>query len=251
MKPVKGMQSWAVSSFGVSGVPRLARYSGLAQTTVRIEPIRRATMPLSGRAPIRMAVNVSPRQLKDPPFAQRVERVLAETGLAPRYLELEITESALMDDLGSVNAMLQGFKRAGIFISLDDFGTGYSSLSYLKRFPIDKLKIDQSFVRDVLTDVDDAGLVRAVVAMARALRLTVIAEGVETQGQLEFLRADGCNEVQGYHIARPMPAGHVPDIVHRYNSGARVRGIAPAIPPALPVTGQLHECASLNDSATP
>lgn len=170
-----------------------------------------------GIPPMRMAVNLSARQFKDPRFARRVLEILDETGLDARYLELEITESTLMDGLDSVNAMLQNFKRAGILISLDDFGTGYSSLSYLKRFPIDKLKIDQSFVRDVLTDPDDASLIRAVIAMARALRLTVIAEGVETQGQCDFLRALGCDELQGYHIARPMPAEQVLDFFMRYN----------------------------------
>jgi diguanylate cyclase (GGDEF)-like protein/PAS domain S-box-containing protein len=170
-----------------------------------------------GLAPMRTAVNLSARQFKDPRFARRVLEILRETGLDGRFLELEITESTLMDGLASVNAVLHEFKRAGILISLDDFGTGYSSLSYLKRFPIDKLKIDQSFVHDVLTDVSDASLVRAVIAMARALRLIVIAEGVETPGQYEFLRADGCDELQGYHIARPMPAEQVPSFVARYN----------------------------------
>lgn len=171
-----------------------------------------------GLPDIRMAVNLSARQFRDPQFPQRVLEILNETGLAAHYLELEITESILVDGLSSVNSVLQDFKRIGIMISLDDFGTGYSSLSYLKRFPIDKLKIDQSFVRDVLTDADDTSIVRAVIAMARALRLTVIAEGVETQGQLDFLRTDGCDEIQGYHIARPMPAAQVLDFVLQYNS---------------------------------
>lgn len=171
-----------------------------------------------GIPPMRMAVNLSARQFMDPRFARRVLEILDETGLDARYLELEITESTLMDGLDSVNTMLQSFKRAGILISLDDFGTGYSSLSYLKRFPIDKLKIDQSFVRDLLTDPGDASLVRAVIAMARALRLTVIAEGVETQGQCDFLRALGCDELQGYRIARPMPAEQVLDFFMSYNS---------------------------------
>jgi diguanylate cyclase (GGDEF)-like protein/PAS domain S-box-containing protein len=170
-----------------------------------------------GLPPMRMAVNLSARQFRDPRFAGRVLDILNETGLEARYLELEITESILMDGLDAIKAVLQDFKHAGILISLDDFGTGYSSLSYLKRFPVDKLKIDQSFVRDVLTDVSDASLVRAVIAMARALRLTVIAEGVETQGQCDFLRADGCDELQGYHIARPMPAEQIAGFVIKYN----------------------------------
>jgi diguanylate cyclase (GGDEF)-like protein/PAS domain S-box-containing protein len=171
-----------------------------------------------GHPPIRMAVNLSARQFKDPLFPQRVLAILNETGLEPKYLELEVTESILVDGLESVSEMLQSFKQAGITISLDDFGTGYSSLSYLKRFPIDKLKIDQSFVRDVLTDFNDASLVRAIIAMARALRLRVIAEGVETQEAMDFLHAEGCDEMQGYHVARPMPATQVAEFILRYNT---------------------------------
>ncbi|MBI5751818.1 MAG: EAL domain-containing protein [Hydrogenophilales bacterium] len=171
-----------------------------------------------GQPHLRMAVNLSARQFKDPLFPHRVLEILNETGLDPQSLELEVTESILVDGLESVSAVLRDFKRAGIMISLDDFGTGYSSLSYLKRFPIDKLKIDQSFVRDVLIDADDASLVRAIIAMARALRLRVIAEGVETQEQFDFLRADGCDEIQGYHIARPMPAEQAADLILRYNT---------------------------------
>ncbi len=167
---------------------------------------------------LRMAVNLSARQFKEPLFPQRILEIVDETGLSPHGLELEVTESILVDGLESVNTVLQDFKRAGILISLDDFGTGYSSLSYLKRFPIDKLKIDQSFVRDLLSDTNDAGLVRAIIAMARALGLLVIAEGVETQGQLDFLRADGCDEIQGYHIARPMPSEQVAELILRYNA---------------------------------
>lgn len=165
-----------------------------------------------------MAVNLSARQFKEPFFPQRVLEIVNESGLEPHCLELEITESILVDGLESVCAVLQEFKRAGIMISLDDFGTGYSSLSYLKRFPIDKLKIDQSFVRDVLTDVNDAGLVRAIIAMAQALGLKAIAEGVETQGQLDFLSVEGCHEIQGYHISRPLPAKQVADLILRYNT---------------------------------
>jgi len=165
-----------------------------------------------------MAVNLSARQFKVPLFPQRVLEILNETGLDSKFLELEVTESVLVDGLESVSAMLQEFKQAGIMISLDDFGTGYSSLSYLKLFPIDKLKIDQSFVRDLLTNDDDASLVRAIIAMARALRLRVIAEGVETQGQYDFLHAGGCDEIQGYHIARPLPAEQAAALMLKYNT---------------------------------
>jgi predicted signal transduction protein with EAL and GGDEF domain len=165
-----------------------------------------------------MAVNLSARQFKEPLFQQRVLEILKETGLDPRHLELEITESILVDGLESVKTTLQAFKRAGIVISLDDFGTGYSSLSYLKQFPIDKLKIDQSFVRDALTDASDASLVRAIIAMAQALGLRSIAEGVETQAQLDFLRTEACDEMQGYHLAKPLPAQQIPNLLLQYNA---------------------------------
>lgn len=122
------------------------------------------------------------------------------------FIELELTESILAENTILVLETLNIFKQAGIKISLDDFGTGYSSLSYLKLFPIDKLKIDQSFVRDVLVDKSDASLVRAIIAMGKALELTTIAEGVETKEQIDFLRMEGCNEIQGYFLAKPIPA---------------------------------------------
>jgi diguanylate cyclase (GGDEF)-like protein/PAS domain S-box-containing protein len=177
-----------------------------------------------GLPPVRMAVNLSARQFKDPLFPVRVLEILEETGLAPEYLELEVTESILVDGMEAVSSVLHDFKQAGIMIALDDFGTGYSSLSYLKRFPIDKIKIDQSFVRDILTDHSDASLVRAIIAMARALGLSVIAEGVETQGQFDFLRADGCDEVQGYHIALPLPAEQAVSLILHYNNAPKLHG---------------------------
>ncbi len=155
---------------------------------------------------LKVAVNLSSRQFKHGQIAQQVMSVLEETGLDPQHLELEITESILIDNPDPVRSALADLKMAGISISLDDFGTGYSSLSYLKRFPIDKLKIDQSFVRDVMSDVDDASLVKAIIAIARSLRLRVIAEGVETQEQLDFLRNENCDEIQGFFISRPISA---------------------------------------------
>lgn len=162
---------------------------------------------------ISVAVNLSSRQFKQDRFAQRVGKIINEAGIDPRCLELELTESVLMEDAKSVSEILAEFKQAGISIAIDDFGTGYSSLSYLKRFPIDKLKIDQSFVRDVTVDANDASLVKAIIAMARALNLKTIAEGVETADELEFLRAEGCEEAQGYLIGRPMPAEKISELL--------------------------------------
>ncbi|MGB5965809.1 MAG: EAL domain-containing protein [Sulfurimonadaceae bacterium] len=166
-----------------------------------------------GLTPFTMAVNLSSRQFKEEGFAQSVIEIIHETGVEPKYIELELTESILIDNEYSVRKSLDDFKNAGISLSIDDFGTGYSSLSYLKRFPIDKLKIDQSFIRDVIVDKSEATLVRAIISMAKALELKTIAEGVETQEQLDFLRAEGCEEVQGYLLGRPMPAEQLQDFL--------------------------------------
>ncbi|MFZ6648098.1 EAL domain-containing protein [Undibacterium sp. TJN25] len=158
-----------------------------------------------GFAPLRVAVNLSARQFKQKNIVELVNRVLEETGCRPEWLELEITESVVMEDPQSATDTLQELSDMGVHLSIDDFGTGYSSLSYLKRFPIDTLKIDQSFVRDISTDADDAAIARAVIALAHSMRLEVVAEGVETIEQLEYLRAQGCDLMQGYYFSRPLP----------------------------------------------
>jgi len=158
-----------------------------------------------GLAQVRLAVNLSTKQFRHSRLKETLAGVLAETGFDPRYLEFEITESVLMESSAAVSEVLAALKAMGISISVDDFGTGYSSLSYLKRFPIDALKIDRSFVRDVPADHDDAAIVRAIIAMSRSLRMKVIAEGVETQEQQQFLRAEGCDEIQGFFSGRPVP----------------------------------------------
>ncbi len=132
-------------------------------------------------------------------------RIVAATGMDPRHLELEVIESLVMHDVTSALNTLNEFKAMGIQLAMDDFGTGYSSLSYLKRFPFDKLKIDQSFVRDITSDPDSAAIVRAIIAMGHSLNLRVVAEGVETEGQLGYLRLHGCDDMQGYYFCRPVP----------------------------------------------
>ncbi|BBI32171.1 putative bifunctional diguanylate cyclase/phosphodiesterase [Cohnella abietis] len=156
-----------------------------------------------GYSPIIMSVNLSIRQFRQHDLCERIEKVLLETGLAPQWLELEITES-IMADVTFATEMLERLKKLGVRISIDDFGTGYSSLYYLKRFPIDKLKIDRSFVNDVLTDRNDAAIVSGISAMARNLNLTVTAEGVESAGQVAFLKELKCQEAQGYFFSRPV-----------------------------------------------
>jgi diguanylate cyclase (GGDEF)-like protein/PAS domain S-box-containing protein len=154
--------------------------------------------------PLRLSVNVSARHFRSPDIAERVKRVLAETGLDPRLLELELTETTAMETAESALDILKGIKSTGVAIAIDDFGTGYSSLSYLKRFPIDALKIDRAFVADLAGSVGGAAIPSAIVAMARALHLRVVAEGVETSDQLHLLESLGCDEVQGYLLGRPM-----------------------------------------------
>ena len=160
----------------------------------------------AGLPPLTVSVNLSPRQFRQQDIASLIEESLAETGLDPRFLELEITESMVMHDADRVTAVLGSLKRLGTSLSMDDFGTGYSSLSYLKRFPFDKLKIDKSFVRDITCDPDNAAIAKAIIAMAHSLHMKVIAEGVETKGQLEYLRSQGCDEMQGFYFSKPVPA---------------------------------------------
>lgn len=159
----------------------------------------------SGVPPVRVSVNISPRQFRTESFIQTVRDVLAETALDPEYLELELTENLLIDDAESAIAIMEDLKTIGVYLSIDDFGTGYSSLNYLKRFPVDFLKIDRSFIVDLNTNKKDAAITSAIAALARNLKLGVVAEGVEEAAQAEFLRAQGYHEMQGYLFSRPVP----------------------------------------------
>jgi diguanylate cyclase (GGDEF)-like protein/PAS domain S-box-containing protein len=156
-------------------------------------------------AHLTMAVNVSARQFHSVDFVEQVTQVLRDTGVDARKLKLELTESMLVDDLELTISKMTELKAMGVYFSLDDFGTGYSSLSYLKRLPLDQLKIDQSFVRDIITDMNDASIVRTVIALGQSLGLAVIAEGVETAAQRDFLASHGCLAYQGYLFSRPLP----------------------------------------------
>ncbi|MBH0169204.1 bifunctional diguanylate cyclase/phosphodiesterase [Fictibacillus sp. 18YEL24] len=172
----------------------------------------------AGYAPLRMAVNISSRQFQQSDLVERVSRILRETELDAQYLELELTESIIQDSKYAV-AKMHKLKEMGIHLSIDDFGTGYSSLSYLKTFPIHTLKIDQSFTRNIYADSKDASLVETIIAMAHNLDLKVIAEGVETEEQLQFLQQKQCNEAQGYYFSRPISAEDLAEILQeRYVS---------------------------------
>ena len=159
-----------------------------------------------GLDPVPVAINLSARQFRQADITSLVESVLKETGLDPKYLEIEITESLVMENTEKVMGMLRELKSMGIQLAMDDFGTGYSSLAYLNRFPFDNLKIDLSFVRDITNNPNSAAIAKTIIAMAHSMRMKVTAEGVETEGQMKYLRDHKCDEMQGYFFSRPLPA---------------------------------------------
>jgi diguanylate cyclase (GGDEF)-like protein/PAS domain S-box-containing protein len=199
------------------------RFIGLAEETGLIVPIGDWALRTGcaqvrawneeGLPPILLSVNISARQFKRRDLAQTVSRVLGETGLSAPQLELELTESLVMENAEEFIQTLNALKELGISLSVDDFGTGYSSLSYLKRFPVDRLKIDQSFVRGIGTDPDDAAIARAVIQLGHSLDLRVTAEGVETMEQLKFLREHDCDEVQGYLFSHPLSVDKIAELL--------------------------------------
>jgi EAL domain-containing protein (putative c-di-GMP-specific phosphodiesterase class I) len=215
------------------GLVRPARFVPLAEETGLIVPIgefvlleacrqTRAWID-AGLAPGLTSVNLSARQFREDGLVRKVSRVLEETGLHPQCLELELTESTVMHDVDAAIATLQGLKSLGVSLSVDDFGTGYSSLSYLENLPLDKLKIDRSFVRDIgAAEGENEGvLAQAIISLGHNLGLHVVAEGVETDAQVRFLRRAGCDEVQGFFYGEVVPAQHA-DLLAR-TTGARKR----------------------------
>ncbi|MGE5649281.1 MAG: EAL domain-containing protein [Bacillota bacterium] len=196
------------------GMVSPARFIGLAEELGLIVPIgewvirtacrQNRAWQLAGLPPLRVAVNLSARQFAQGGLAKSIAAILAETGLPAELLDIELTESVVMTDVDFAIGILCDLKKLGVHLSVDDFGTGYSSLSYLKRFPIDVLKIDQSFVRDITLNGDGAELVRSIISLAHGLRLQVIAEGVETEEQLAYLWRHGCDQMQGYYFSKPL-----------------------------------------------
>jgi EAL domain-containing protein (putative c-di-GMP-specific phosphodiesterase class I) len=168
-----------------------------------------------GLPAMRVSVNISARQFKSESLDETIRDALGASGLAPEWLEIELTESMLVDSTEHAISVMARLKAIGVAISIDDFGTGYSSLGYLKRFPIDSLKIDRSFVQDLRTSATDAAIVDAISALAHSLGLGLVAEGVEEVGQADFLRARYCTELQGYYFSRPVPADAVAEAVRR------------------------------------
>ncbi len=196
----------------------------------------------AGLAPFSVAVNVSTAQIRDGRLQHLVAEILAETGLPAAWLELEITESGIMRNTQAAAETLAELHRQGVCLSIDDFGTGYSSLSYLRRLPVDRIKIDRSFVADVTTSEDAAVLAATIVRLAHSLRLRVVAEGVETQAQADFIAATGCNCAQGYHYSHPLAAGEVPEYVRR---AARPHAAPLPAVPVLPHVPYLPEVPAL------
>jgi len=160
-----------------------------------------------------VAVNVSAVQFRQDGFTRQIREVLTKTGLSPEYLELEVTESLLMSNADVKCAVLSELIQMGVKLAIDDFGTGYSSLSYLKHFRANRLKIDRSFVRDLPANNDDAAIIAAVIGMAKALHLKVVAEGVENELQMSFLKSHGCDEFQGYHFSRPLSTEEMTELL--------------------------------------
>lgn len=177
----------------------------LGEWVLRTACAQNRAWQLAGLPPMRVSVNLSARQFEQPNLVEMVQQVLSETGLEGTYLELEVTENALMSDIQrSVNSLAQ-LRAMGVVLALDDFGTGYSSLNYLKRFPVNMLKIDRSFIQDLISNPDSAAVTDAIIALAESLRLKITAEGVETEEQLSYLIKRGCHEGQGFYFSRPVP----------------------------------------------
>jgi len=173
-------------------------------------------LAMLGHGQPQIAINLSPKQFSDPDLVASIATILREEKLPPASLELELTESLLLDATEDTRNQLLGLKALGVTLAMDDFGTGYSSLSYLKRFPIDVIKIDRSFIKDIPDNQDDMEITSAVIAMARNLRLKVVAEGIETAQQLTFLRQHHCDIGQGYLFDKPISTKHLAEELRRY-----------------------------------
>jgi EAL domain-containing protein (putative c-di-GMP-specific phosphodiesterase class I) len=175
---------------------------------------------VAGLPPLRVAVNLSPSQFRQGNIVEMIRGALDQAGLEPRFLEVELTESAVMSDPEESIAILEKLSKMGVLVSVDDFGTGYSSMSYLRRFPIDKLKIDRGFISEVMSRPEDASIVRAIISLAHSLRLKVVAEGVESPEQLEFLKTLGCDQYQGFHFSPALPASQFEALVRAKRTAA-------------------------------
>ncbi|HEX8961027.1 MAG TPA: EAL domain-containing protein [Geobacteraceae bacterium] len=213
MAGVEVLLRWQSADYGLmlpSDFISLTENTGLifsmGEWVLRTASLQAKNWADTGHPEVRVAINISGKQLTQPDFLAMLERIILETGVSPEVLELEFTESVVMEQADKNIDILRALKKMGVQLSIDDFGTGYSSLNYLKHFPIDRIKIDRSFVADINRNNDDAAIVEAIVSLAHSLNLKVVAEGVENSDQLYFLTALGCDEVQGFYLAMPMTA---------------------------------------------
>jgi EAL domain-containing protein (putative c-di-GMP-specific phosphodiesterase class I) len=217
---VEALLRWQHPQFGL--VPP-NKFIGVAEASGLIVPIgqwvlRTACLQAKqwqdeGLLAVPVAVNVSAVQFRQKGFAEMIREVLEETGLDAHYLELELTESLLLNNADVMFSILEELRTMGVKLAIDDFGTGYSSLSYLRQFQVNRLKIDRSFVRDVAVNRDDAAITTAIIGMAKALNLEVLAEGVENEAQLTFLRAQHCNEIQGFYFSKPVAVSKIAELL--------------------------------------
>ena len=213
MVSVEVLLRWQSSDFGLmqpSTFISLLEDSGLINSVgewvLRTASLQAREWAMAGNHDLRVAVNISGKQVKHPKFLEMIASIIQETGVDPKNLELEFTESVIMDNVENIVGIFQRLKEIGIQLSIDDFGTGYSSLNYLKHFSVDRIKIDKSFIADVYHNDSDAAIIEAIVSMAQSLSLRVVAEGVENSDQLSRITKLGCDEVQGFYLAMPMHA---------------------------------------------
>ncbi len=237
---MEALVRWQHPSLGLlypSEFVSLAEESGLiiplGDQVMRVACLQNRAWQDKGLAPMRLSVNFSARQFQQPTFISDVEQILKDTNLDPRWLELELTESSIMKEPEQAIEKLHELKLMGIRVAIDDFGTGYSSLNYLKRFPIDTLKIDRTFVADVCKDRHDTAIVRAIISLGHALDLTVIAEGVETQQQLQYLSALGCNVLQGFLFSKSLPPEGFEELLIEQRRVTATDGVSPTVPLSL------------------
>jgi EAL domain-containing protein (putative c-di-GMP-specific phosphodiesterase class I) len=234
---VEALLRWTHPEYGL--LPP-GQFIPLAEETGLIVPIGRWALKEAcaqnmawqrrGLRPVSMAVNLSPRQFIDEDLLQDIDEALAASGMSPALLQIEVTESMMMRNVSRAIKVLDAIQSRGIRIAIDDFGTGYSSMSLMKQFPIDTIKIDRSFVRDLPDDAEDQAIAQAIISMGRALGMTIVAEGVETVEQQTFLRAHGCDEMQGFLFSRPLPPEQLADLLR-----PTPRLVSP---PLQPVAGQ-------------
>ena len=225
---VEALLRWRSPTLGAVSPDRfipVAEETGLivpiGQWVLKTACVTNVAWQRAGLPPLCMAINISPLQFKDDALLGHVEEALDESGMSPQALELEITEGAVMYNTERALRLLGSLRKLGVRLAIDDFGTGYSSLAQLKRFPIDTLKIDRSFISELPQDNDDRAITEAIIAMGKNLKLTLVAEGVETEEQERFLRERGCDEMQGYYFTKPLPAYEFADFIQAYVSDER------------------------------